>query len=123
MEYARLAAAGVAWFVLHAGIAGSSLRTRAVARFGEKAYRSAFSLASIGCLWWLIYEYGHARYTPLWITPRPFYLVPAVVMPVAFVFLAGAFIAGKQSGRIFIENGRFHGEVVIKEIAQRLGKN
>jgi hypothetical protein len=31
-------------------------------------------------------------------------------------------IAGKQSGRIFIENGRFHGEVVIREIAERLKK-
>ena len=37
------------------------------------------------------------------------------------LFLAGAVIAGKQSGRIFIENGRFHGEVVIREIARRLG--
>jgi thioredoxin reductase (NADPH) len=36
------------------------------------------------------------------------------------LFLAGAFIAGKQSGKIFIENGRFHGEAVIKEIAKRL---
>lgn len=37
------------------------------------------------------------------------------------LFLAGAAVAGRQSGRIFIENGRFHGEVVIKEIARRLG--
>jgi thioredoxin reductase (NADPH) len=37
------------------------------------------------------------------------------------LFLAGACVAGKQSGRIFIENGRFHGEVVIGEIAQRTG--
>jgi thioredoxin reductase (NADPH) len=36
------------------------------------------------------------------------------------LFVAGAVIAGVQSGRIFIENGRFHGEVVIKAIAQRL---
>jgi thioredoxin reductase (NADPH) len=36
------------------------------------------------------------------------------------LFVAGAFIAGQQSGRIFIENGRFHGEVVINEIAKRL---
>ena len=28
------------------------------------------------------------------------------------LFVIGAFVAGKQSGRIFIENGRFHGEVV-----------
>jgi thioredoxin reductase (NADPH) len=36
------------------------------------------------------------------------------------LFMAGAVIAGKQSGRIFIENGRFHGRVVIEEIAKRL---
>ena len=35
------------------------------------------------------------------------------------LFVIGAAIAGKQSGRIFIENGRFHGEVVIREIAAR----
>ena len=32
------------------------------------------------------------------------------------IYVAGAVSAGRQSGRIFIENGRFHGEVVIKEI-------
>ena len=37
------------------------------------------------------------------------------------LFLAGAVVAGRESGRIFIENGRFHGEVVIAEIARRLG--
>jgi thioredoxin reductase (NADPH) len=36
------------------------------------------------------------------------------------LFLAGAVIAGRQSGRIFIENGRFHGEMVIREIGDRL---
>jgi thioredoxin reductase (NADPH) len=39
---------------------------------------------------------------------------------VAGLFLAGAVIAGRQSGRIFIENGRFHGEQVIAEIAKRM---
>ena len=36
------------------------------------------------------------------------------------LFVAGAVVAGRQSGKIFIENGRFHGEVVIKAIAERL---
>jgi thioredoxin reductase (NADPH) len=36
------------------------------------------------------------------------------------LFVAGAVVAGRASGRIFIENGRFHGEVVIREIARRL---
>jgi thioredoxin reductase (NADPH) len=35
------------------------------------------------------------------------------------LFVIGAFVAGKQSGRIFIENGRFHGEVVVREIKRR----
>lgn len=36
------------------------------------------------------------------------------------LFVIGACVAGSQSGRIFIENGRFHGELVIREIAKRL---
>jgi thioredoxin reductase (NADPH) len=35
------------------------------------------------------------------------------------LFVAGAVVAGRQSGRIFIENGRFHGEVVVEEISKR----
>lgn len=35
------------------------------------------------------------------------------------LFVIGAVVAGMQSGRIFIENGRFHGDVVIREIAAR----
>jgi thioredoxin reductase (NADPH) len=35
------------------------------------------------------------------------------------LYVIGAMVAGKASGRIFIENGRFHGEVAIREIASR----
>jgi len=35
------------------------------------------------------------------------------------LFVIGAVVAGSQSGRIFIENGRFHGRVVVEEIARR----
>jgi thioredoxin reductase (NADPH) len=35
------------------------------------------------------------------------------------LFVIGAAVAGKQSGKIFIKNGRFHGEVAIREIAGR----
>ena len=38
------------------------------------------------------------------------------------VFLAGGAICGKDTSNIFIENGRFHGEAIIKTIAERLGK-
>jgi len=36
------------------------------------------------------------------------------------LFCIGAGLAGRQSGRIFIENGRFHGEVAIRTVADRL---
>jgi thioredoxin reductase (NADPH) len=38
------------------------------------------------------------------------------------LYVAGAVVAGRQSGRIFIENGRFHGEVVIRQIAERIAE-
>jgi thioredoxin reductase (NADPH) len=39
---------------------------------------------------------------------------------VSGLYAVGAMIAGVQSGKIFIENGRFHGEQVIQGIADRL---
>jgi bacillithiol disulfide reductase len=36
------------------------------------------------------------------------------------LYVAGAVVAGLQSGRIFIENGRFHGAQVIESIVGRL---
>ena len=36
------------------------------------------------------------------------------------LYTVGAMVAGVQSGRIFIENGRFHGEKVIEAIAAKL---
>jgi bacillithiol disulfide reductase len=36
------------------------------------------------------------------------------------VFLAGALVSGKQTGRIFIENGRFHGEAIVGAITGRV---
>jgi thioredoxin reductase (NADPH) len=36
------------------------------------------------------------------------------------LFVAGGAIAGRHTGNIFIENGRFHGERIIKLLAERL---
>ena len=36
------------------------------------------------------------------------------------LFLAGGCVAGKNTGSIFIENGRFHGEKIIKVLGDRL---
>jgi thioredoxin reductase (NADPH) len=38
------------------------------------------------------------------------------------VFLAGGAICGRDTSNIFIENGRFHGETIVKVLAERLGK-
>jgi thioredoxin reductase (NADPH) len=36
------------------------------------------------------------------------------------IFVAGGAIAGMDTGTIFIENGRFHGDKIIEEIARRI---
>jgi thioredoxin reductase (NADPH) len=41
---------------------------------------------------------------------------------VSGLYTVGAMVAGVQSGRIFIENGRFHGEKAIEAIRAKLGK-
>ena len=36
------------------------------------------------------------------------------------LYLAGAVVVGANRGEVFIENGRFHGQVVVREIARRV---
>jgi thioredoxin reductase (NADPH) len=36
------------------------------------------------------------------------------------LFVAGGAIAGEDTGTVFIENGRFHGERIIAAIADRI---
>ena len=36
------------------------------------------------------------------------------------VFLAGGVVAGKDTAPVFIENGRFHGERLVKVLTERL---
>jgi thioredoxin reductase (NADPH) len=38
------------------------------------------------------------------------------------LFIAGGQIAGRRTGTVFIENGRFHGEQIAKALAARLGQ-
>ena len=39
------------------------------------------------------------------------------------LFIAGGAIAGRQTGNIFIENGRFHGERIINVVVERLTRD
>jgi uncharacterized membrane protein len=91
VEFAGLALAALAWFLLHAAVAGSGIRRVLVGRFGDKAYRGGFSLASVASLWWLVSEYRGAPFRALAVAPWPLGFVPIVLVPVAFVFLVGAF--------------------------------
>jgi thioredoxin reductase (NADPH) len=36
-------------------------------------------------------------------------------------YLAGSVVSGKNTGRIFIENGRFHGEAIVGSILRSRG--
>jgi uncharacterized membrane protein len=92
VEFARLALAALAWFLLHAAVAGSGLRGVLVRRFGDKRYRGGFSFASLASLWWLTSEYRGVAFRPLWSTPRFLYALPLVLVPAACVLLVGAFL-------------------------------
>jgi uncharacterized membrane protein len=87
----RLALAAGVWFVIHPAIAGSPVRAWFVARFSERAFLALFSLLSLVALVALIFAYRYAPCAPLWITPRSLRYLPVVVMPFAFVLLAGAY--------------------------------
>jgi thioredoxin reductase (NADPH) len=54
-------------------------------------------------------------------TMAPRYNVDTYETDVPGLFVAGGQVAGKRTGTVFIENGRFHGEVIAKTIAARSG--
>lgn len=53
-------------------------------------------------------------------TLEPKYSVETYETNVPGLFVAGGQVAGKKTGTVFIENGRFHGEVIAKTLAARL---
>ncbi len=53
-------------------------------------------------------------------TRSPKYHVDTYETNVPGLFVAGGQLAGKRTGTVFIENGRFHGEVIAKTISARL---
>ena len=52
-------------------------------------------------------------------TLEPKYSAETYETNVPGLFVAGGQLAGKKTGTVFIENGRFHGEQIAKAIAQR----
>ncbi len=52
-------------------------------------------------------------------TLRPEYNPQTFETNVPGVYLAGSVVGGRINGEVFIENGRFHGEALMKVIAGR----
>jgi uncharacterized membrane protein len=51
---------------LHLGVAGTTIRDRAIAALGERGYQVAFSIASVIGLVWLVVAYNRAPYVVTW---------------------------------------------------------
>jgi uncharacterized membrane protein len=76
--------AATAFFLLTHFVASTPLRTALVKAIGEWPYRGLYSLVALAAIVWMAVAYGAAPHEPLWSGPR---LLPAIVMPVAFVLL------------------------------------
>ena len=54
-------------------------------------------------------------------TQAPRYNIDSYETNVPGLFVAGGQVAGKRTGTVFIENGRFHGSLIAKTLAERAG--
>lgn len=66
-------------------VSSTPLRGALAGAMGEKAYQAVYSLAAFATLGWMIWAYGKAPVEVLWPGLR---LVPALVMPFAFILIA-----------------------------------
>ena len=51
---------------IHLGVAGTTIRDRAIAALGQNGYRVAFSIASVVGLVWLVMAYNRSPYVVTW---------------------------------------------------------
>src|SRR6516162_3792141 len=51
---------------IHLGVAGTTIRDRAIAALGQNGYRVAFSIASVVGLVWLVMAYNRSPYLVTW---------------------------------------------------------
>jgi uncharacterized membrane protein len=51
---------------IHLGVAGTTIRDRAIAALGQNGYRVAFSIATVVGLAWLVMAYNRAPYVVTW---------------------------------------------------------
>lgn len=97
---AQLVLATAAFLATHF-VSSTPLRAALAGSIGERAYTGVYSLAAFATLGWMIYAYGKAPADSLWPGLR---LVPAVVMPIAFIFIVGGLL---QKNPTAVGQGRF----------------
>lgn len=85
--------AGVLFVGAHLGVSSTGLRKTLVATLGERGYLGVFSLLALATLGLLIWAYGEVpRYQYWWALDPNLYLVPKILMPLAFVLAVGGFM-------------------------------
>ena len=65
------------------------LRTFAVDAIGEKAWLALYTVIAFATIGWMVWAYNRAPVEPLWAGWR---LAPAVLMPFAFILIAGGLL-------------------------------
>jgi uncharacterized membrane protein len=70
---------------IHLGIAGTTVRDRAVAALGLGGYRALFSIASLLGIVWLVMSYKYAPYAATWGAPQWWKPIAIILMLPAFV--------------------------------------
>lgn len=97
---ALLIVAALLWLGLHIGVSGTSLRDRLVGALGERTFRAVFSLLALAFLALLAFAYRTAETRMFWYAPPWFVAVMDVVMLLALVLLAAAFLAPRGIARV-----------------------
>ncbi len=70
-------------------VSSTPLRAALVARIGERPYLGLYVLVSFLTIGWMIFAYNRAPLEPLWPGLR---LLPAFVMPLAFILIVGGLV-------------------------------
>jgi uncharacterized membrane protein len=77
-------------------IVADDWRTRTIARIGEQPWKGAYTLVSLAGFGLIIWGFGQARLDPVlvWQPPLPMRHIAALLMLVAFIFLAASKVPG-----------------------------
>jgi uncharacterized membrane protein len=84
MAWWEVSLSSMLFFLLHVGIAGTSVRANIVERLAEKGFQIVFSVISVLGLIWMIAAWRNAPDLELWFVPV-FHWLPVLLLPFAFI--------------------------------------